>query len=89
MIEKYTPPTSLDEMPYGQLWKVLVEPEPEYWIQISNRTGEVEWVRIGIFFEKIFAEDFVCSPDFMNDCMNLFDQYKNKKLMKIIEEHRN
>ncbi len=78
-IERYCTPTNLDIAPFGTLSKVIIdENKHELYIQLSHN-DKMKWERLGMFFEQIFEGDFISNPDFINTCLDLFKELKDKE----------
>lgn len=81
-LEKYCAPSSLDKEEFGTIVKVITDSnknEYELYIQTSQDQEKPSWDRLGSFFEKVFSEDFVSNDLFIETCLDLFKNVKEKK----------
>lgn len=81
-IEKYCPPSPLDKAPFGTVAKVIIDKEKdehELYIQLSEDDSKIRWEKLGVFFEEVFDKEFVSNTDFMERCLDLFKNLRDKE----------
>lgn len=74
VLVKYSAPTKLCLLPYGQIWKHLLD-DDQYalYIQISKDLEAPQWVKMGDFLEKVYG-DLLMDPKFIDNCLKLLQK---------------
>lgn len=86
-IEKYCVPSVLNKAPFGTIAKMIIDKEKdEYvlYIQLSDDENKPRWEKLGKFFEEVFDEEFVSNEPFMEMCLALFKNLRDKNNDKSI-----
>ena len=56
-IKKYNPPTNFVNEPYGTIWAVENENEPQsFYVQVSTECDTPRWVRLGTLLETVYKQ---------------------------------
>jgi hypothetical protein len=74
---RYTIPSKYDLAPFGTRCNIMIDDNQiQQYIQITQTPDTAEWIRLGNFFEMIFAE-LSNDPEFIQSCTNFY-RHKNK-----------
>lgn len=69
---RYTAPTKVCSLVCGQIWKhVKDDGKYRYWIQSSQDSTNPEWLPMGEFLERVFA-DKLLDKDFIGQCLDTY-----------------
>ena len=67
---RYTKPTKFDHGNFGDIYKVVKQPETKFYVQISQDPEKYNWIPLGEFFELALGK-YVNDKDFFNKCLKL------------------
>ena len=81
-IIKYSVPNKLVKAPFASIIKKINDTTGEIinydlYIQISSDEENPEWLEVGKFL-LLALEDKLHNPDYLNEMLRLFNEYKNK-----------